>query len=142
MNVLMLLKPKSEVDYLIDKNTLKQGLDKMCANSYTAVPVLNKEGQYVGSICEGDLLKYIVSSSFDSSALNNHKISEIVRRDYNSSVTVNVSMDSLIERAADQNFIPVTDDRGFFIGIVTRKSIIEKFCVYDKTSLMQPLNAI
>ena len=33
-------------------------------------------------------------------------------------------MEELFERITNQNFVPVTDDRGIFIGIITRKDII------------------
>ena len=36
MNVLMLLKPKETVKYIYENNTLRQGLEKMRAHSYTA----------------------------------------------------------------------------------------------------------
>ena len=32
---------------------------------------------------------------------------------------------TLIERSLEQNYVPIVDDRGIFIGIVTRKSIIK-----------------
>jgi hypothetical protein len=36
-------------------------------------------------------------------------------------------------RVAEQNFVPVVDDRGVFIGIVTRKAVITYLCeVYEK----------
>ena len=38
-------------------------------------------------------------------------------------------MDQLIEAAMNQNFVPVVDDRGMFIGIVRRQAII-RYC-YD-----------
>ena len=40
-------------------------------------------------------------------------------------------MDQLVEAAMNQNFVPVVDDRGVFIGIVRRQAII-KYC-YDKS---------
>ena len=40
-------------------------------------------------------------------------------------------MDELIEAAMNQNFVPVVDDRGMFIGIVRRQAII-RYC-YDKS---------
>lgn len=127
MNVLMLLTPKSEVKYLKDTYTIRQGLEKMRAHGYTAIPVITQDGQYVGSVSEGDFLWYIADYTGDGSALKqceNVSIREIIRPDYNPAVTVSVEMDSLIERAENQNFIPVTDDRGTFIGIVTRRRII------------------
>ena len=45
-------------------------------------------------------------------------------------MTVTTSMDQLIEAAMNQNFVPVVDDRGIFIGIVRRQAII-RYC-YDK----------
>ena len=36
-------------------------------------------------------------------------------------------MDDLVSSALDRNFIPVTDDRDLFMGIVTRRSILEYF---------------
>jgi predicted transcriptional regulator len=33
-------------------------------------------------------------------------------------------MDEMMMRAMDQNFIPVVDDRDYFIGIITRKDIM------------------
>ena len=60
MNVLMLLKPKSEVEYLIDTYTLRQGLEKMRAHGYTAIPVISKDGEYMGCVSEGDFLWHII----------------------------------------------------------------------------------
>ena len=60
MNVLMLLKPKNTVKYIYDTNTLRQGLEKMRAHSYTAIPVISEDGKYVGTVSEGDFLYYIV----------------------------------------------------------------------------------
>ena len=39
-------------------------------------------------------------------------------------------MQDLIERASHQNFVPVVDDYGAFIGLITRKAIIQ-YC-HDK----------
>ena len=57
------------------------------------------------------------------------------KRDYKA-VTVSTSMDQLIEAAMNQNFVPVVDDRGMFIGIVRRQAII-RYC-YDKARAEQP----
>ena len=131
MNVLMLLTPKSEVEYIIDTYTIRQGLEKIRANGYTAIPVITKEGLYVGSVSEGDFLWHIVDNGNENRAMKkceNYRISQILKPDRYPAVTVDVEMDVLIEKAAQQNFIPVTDDRGFFIGIVTRKTVIRALC--------------
>ena len=45
-------------------------------------------------------------------------------------VAADSDMKDLISRAMSQNFVPVVDDQNKFIGIITRRSIIE-YC-YDK----------
>lgn len=56
MNVLFFLTPKSKVAYIYDDFTLRQTLEKMEYHRYSAVPLLTREGKYVGTITEGDLL--------------------------------------------------------------------------------------
>lgn len=56
MNILFFLRPKSDLAYVYDNHTLRQVLETMEYHKYSSVPVLNREGKYVGSITEGDLL--------------------------------------------------------------------------------------
>lgn len=128
MNVLMLLKNKEQVSYLYDSNTLRQGLEKLKAHGYTAIPVLSKEGKYVGCVSEGDFLWHMLTTEDNNiKEQEHHLIKDIIRRNFNPSVKIDVTMDELLKRAMNQNFIPVTDDRDFFIGIVTRQDIIKNF---------------
>ena len=43
MNVLFFLTPKSEVAYLKDEWTLRQGIEKLEYSGYTAIPMIDKE---------------------------------------------------------------------------------------------------
>ena len=108
MNVLMLLKPKETVKYIYDSNTLRQGVEKMRAHSYTAIPVISEKGQYVGTVSEGDFLYYILDVR-DNSIRTKEKqhIRDILRPDFNPAVRIDVSMETLFERAENQNFVPV-----------------------------------
>ena len=54
-------------------------------------------------------------------------LKDIIKKNYNPAVRVDVKMDELLNRSMSQNFIPVTDDRDYFIGIVTRQDIIRSF---------------
>ena len=138
MNVIMLLKPKETVKYIFENNTLRQGLEKMKANSYTAIPVISEDGKYVGTVSEGDFLYYIVDR--DTKGMKQQEkfyVRDIIRKDFNPAVRIDVQMDELLNRAMNQNFIPVTDDRGYFIGIVTRGTVIETFCSTDNVSSPQ-----
>ena len=128
MNVLMLLKPKDTVQYIYENNTLRQGFEKMRAHSYTAIPVISEDGKYVGTVSEGDFLYYIVDKRDNSMKHQEQKqIKDILRKRFNPAVQVNVTMRELLDRALNQNFIPVTDDTGIFIGIVTRQDIMRYY---------------
>lgn len=128
MNVIMLLKPKDTVQYIYEDNTLRQGLEKMRAHSYTAIPVISEDGKYVGTVSEGDFLYYIVDKRDNSMKHQEQKqIKDILRKRFNPAVQVNVTMRELLDRALNQNFIPVTDDTGIFIGIVTRQDIMRYY---------------
>lgn len=128
MNVLMLLKTKEQVAYLYDTNTLRQGLEKMKAHGYTAIPVLSNDGKYIGCVSEGDFLWHMLSTeNYNIKNQEQYIISDIIRGNFNPSVKIDVSMEELLIRGMNQNFIPVTDDRDYFIGIVTRQDIIKTF---------------
>lgn len=129
MNLLFLLRPKDETIYINSDATVRQGLEKMKVHGYTAVPVINRSGEYVGTVSEGDFL-WALSESGSVKLLEKRPISDIIRSKRDKAVTVNAGMNELLLLIMEQNFVPVTDDRGKFIGIVTRRDIIKYF--YDK----------
>ena len=55
-NILFFLKPKAMCAFLQDDYTIRQALEKMESAGYAALPILNKRGEYRGSLSEGDLL--------------------------------------------------------------------------------------
>ena len=100
----------------------------MEAAHFTSLPILNKKGEYCGTLTEGDLLWALKNlCNMDMRQAECHRIMEITHRKDNVPVKVNTSMHELIDRAARQNFIPVVDDKNTFIGIITRRAII-KYC--------------
>ena len=122
MNILFFLSPKQDLMYVYDDFTLRQTLEKWENNRYASIPVLNRKGEYVGTLKK--------THGLDLEAAEDVPISSFAhKRDYKA-VTVSTSMDQLIEAAMNQNFVPVVDDRGMFIGIVRRQAII-RYC-YDK----------
>ena len=126
MNILFYLVPKSEVMYLYDDYSLRHAMEKMEYHKYSAVPIINRAGNYVGTLTEGDILWELK----DRKLSNLHEAEEIMlrhtnRKRDNEPVNVNCNIEDLVMTSMNQNFVPVIDDNGIFIGIVTRKSIIE-----------------
>ena len=127
-NVLFFLTPKAMCVYLYDDYTMRQALEKMEVAGYAALPILNRRGEYRGTLTEGDLLWGIKNMCYmDMRQAEAHRIMEISRRKDNIPVRVTTSMHDLVDRATNQNFVPVVDDKEAFIGIVTRGAII-KYC--------------
>jgi len=130
MNILFLLKPKSDIIYIFDHYTLQQALEEMKAHHYAAIPVIDEEGRYAGTLSEGDLLWAILShEAYDNQKRDHMYVRDILKGRQNVPVNVNAALDDLLLMAMNQNFIPVTDDRGLFIGIVTRRDILQYY--YD-----------
>lgn len=130
MNILFFLTPKSEVAYVYDTDTLRQVLEKMENHRYSAIPVIGKEdGRYIGTLTEGDVLWYIKDYG-DLSLRRAEEIpmKEVTRRRDNEPVDVDVNMEDLLNVAMNQNFVPVIDDRKRFIGLITRKDLIQYLC--------------
>lgn len=127
-NILFFLTPKAMCAFVRDDYTVRQALEKMESSGYAALPILSRSGEYKGTLTEGDLLWAIKNMChMDMRQAQTHRIMEIARRKDNVPVRVTTSMQDLIERATHQNFVPVVDDKGAFIGIITRKAII-KYC--------------
>ena len=137
MNILFFLTPKSDVAYIYEDETLRQTVEKMEHRKFSCIPILNKEVKYTGTISEGDLLwgiKLLNISSTDLKEMENVSIMAIPRRATYKPVHADADMEDLLDRAINQNYVPVVDDKGSFIGIITRKEII-KYCYKEMKKL-------
>lgn len=128
MNVLMLLRPKKDIAYVYENNTIRQGMTKMRAHGYMAIPVLSEDGKYVGSVSEGDFLWYQIDNGFAGEKDGEkHYVREIIRKDFSPPARISITMDELLDRVMHQNYVCITDDFDSFIGIVTRQDVIRYF---------------
>ena len=128
MNILFFLTPKSEVAYIFEDETLRQTVEKMEHRKFSCIPLLSMDGRYVGTISEGDLLWGMKNLNItDMKSAEDIPVMAIQRRATYKPVHVDCDMEDLLDRAINQNYVPVIDDQGFFIGIITRKEII-KYC--------------
>lgn len=124
MNVAFFLIPKSQVIYLTEGSSFRQGLEKLRRYGYASVPVISRDGRYTGCVSEGDFLWNIMGmGSLDLLDMEDARIDEIVS-DRVLPVRVTTPIGELWDRLLDQNFVPVVDDRDMFMGIVTRRSVM------------------
>ncbi|MGM0651754.1 MAG: CBS domain-containing protein [Bacillota bacterium] len=126
MKVAFFLIPKSEVICLTPKTTMRQALERMEKQSFAAVPLVDDKGCYAGTITEGDLLwKLKNTPGLDLSGMEKITLKDITQHATNKPVCIDARIVDLLSLASSQNFVPVVDDQGIFIGIVRRREIIE-----------------
>ena len=133
MNIAFLLKPKSEVVYLQDSMPLPMALNELRRSGYTSVPVIDREGNYAGAVSEGDFLRALAQTDgahlrlTPAAEAEKKRLRDILCPDRILSARIDEPAETLVSRTAGQNYVPIVDDRGVFIGIVTRRNVIRYF---------------
>ena len=128
MRVAFFLLPKSETVYLVENQTVRQGLEKLRHHGYTAVPLLGADGRYVGTLTTADFLWYLKEQhNMDLAGAEKALLADVPREHHNDAVSVNCEIQDLFIKAMEQNFIPVVDDYDTYIGMVRRRDIMEYF---------------
>lgn len=142
MNILFFLTPKNSVSYVYDTDTIDCALKSIRHSGFTSIPLIAKSGKYVGAITEGDFLwSYIDIHKEAKTELNmlSTPVSKLERRFHYKAVNINAEISDLLKLVYAQNFVPVIDDRGIFIGIVTRQDVIKHYCNCQHNSQNQAL---
>ena len=130
MNVAFFIKPKQDVAFLYSDFSVRQSLEKMKNCGYTAIPVISREGKYVGTVSEGDFLWLMLRESASNGGESTIKelekipVTRIIKANKYKAVNFSENIEKLFNISLEQNFVPVVDDIGSFSGIVTRRSIL------------------
>lgn len=126
MNLAKLMIPKCSTVCLMKNSTVRQGLEIMRHHGYTAIPVLDEKGMYMGSVTEGDFLRHMLRvGSTDLKVHEHYLVGDIFRPDFCAALPINASEEEVISVALNQNYMPIVDGRNCLSGIVTRKAVIQ-----------------
>lgn len=126
MAVAAFLTPKSQVVWLSSSGSVEQALERMKPNGFAAVPILDDDGGYVGTLSTSDLLWFLLGSDRPWQELARAtSLLTVPRRRNGLVMPVDASVSALLDAAVEQSFVPVVDDRGVFIGIVRRRPLIQ-----------------
>ena len=102
-------------------------------HKYSCIPIITERGKYAGTITEGDLLWGLKNrGQLDLKKAEEVPIVSFKRRNDYAPIRVDSNMENLLEKAMQQNFVPVVDDQKNFIGIVTRRDIMQYICSLNK----------
>lgn len=128
MNILLFLTPKKEVTLLYEDYTIGQALRAMEVGRHSAVPIIRRTGEYVGTVTEGDMLWYLQKSGLTFAEAEKLPLKLVPHSRDNQPLLATMDLTHLLENSMVQNFAPVVDDRGMFIGIITRKRVLSHLC--------------
>lgn len=134
MNILRFLVPKSSVEYISSGATVRQAYEKMRYHSYVAIPVLDDDGKYFGTLRREDIYRYFFDKGkIDFKTAEKDGILSLIDKEYSMPLYHSSKIEDLMERVREHNFVPIVDDRGCFIGIVLRRDVLDfLFKLYKK----------
>lgn len=125
MNIMRFVVPKSLVSYIDEDSTVRQAVEKMRYHRYVAIPVLDGEGKYVGTLKNDDLLNYFLErASFDTRVAESAAVGDLISKSSARPLYHTASIGELIESVKEHNFVSVVDDRGCFVGIILRRDVL------------------
>ena len=124
--ILSILTPKKIAAYLNENFTVRQALESFDAHRFTIVPLVDDEGKYVGTLSEGDILRFMKNvANFNIKIAEAVLVKDIEKHRPYKALRVDALLNDFFSLSLEQNFIPVVDDRNTFIGIIKRKEIIK-----------------
>lgn len=133
VNILRFLIPKSLVEYIESDSTIRQAIEKMSYHRYTAIPVIDEEGLYLGTVRNEDILKHILRyGSFSLYESEEHSVGEILDESQTKPLSHSASMKELVDQVKEHNYVPIVDDRGCFIGLILRRDVLNYLLKYYK----------
>ena len=136
MNIAKIMTPKVFTAFLHECDTVRQGLEIMTHHGYTAIPVLDENEHYVGSITEGDFLRHMLFlGTTNKRELEHYRIKDILRRDFCPALSIDSDEQAVLNAIMNQNFVPIVDSRNILCGILTRKGVISYLSERSKTDI-------
>lgn len=125
MNIVKMMVPKSMTVYIHGTDSVRQGLEVISRHSYTAIPVLDENDHYIGSVAEGDFLRFLMTEREEGlQELEKRRIGDIIRKDFCPAISIDAAADTVIDAILEQSYVPVVDSRNTLCGIVTRRRLI------------------
>ena len=118
--------PADNVANVIDQHTLSTGLLILPQSNYTMIPVLSAESKLMGVISMSMIIKAVMTVD----AIEMERLDELKVRDVMLSqpvrVQTNCHLADVLNYLIDQNFVCVVDGDNRFLGIITRKNVMQR----------------
>lgn len=119
--------PASDVAIVREYDSLVHAILVLSSSGYQTIPVLDDENRVRGLIS----ISNIVTSTEDLSIFDEDKLAQIkVNKVMNQVVPIlfdNYNLEDVLRLIINNNFICITHKNGYFLGIIPRKIILERF---------------
>ncbi len=119
--------PASDVAVVREKDSLVHAILVLSSSGYQTIPVLDEENRVRGLIS----ISNIVTNTEDLSIFDEDRLSQIkVENVMNQVVPIlfdNYNLEDVLRLIINNNFICITHKNGYFLGIIPRKIILERF---------------
>ena len=119
-----LLTPAENLAVLIDTHNADHATLLLSQMTYTRVPVVTDEKEFVGTIGLRDILAYQMEQGLSQESMADTDIVHMTKKDV-AVVEPDYSLTDVLHKLVDESFLPVVDEEGIFQGIITRKSILK-----------------
>ncbi|MBD1373814.1 CBS domain-containing protein [Hazenella sp. IB182357] len=136
-----LIIPKEKVVVVYPQWSLERALLVLTRQGTNSVPVINDSDQVEGLISKTDILDFLMKKSqgdddFDFTGIANYKVSDALNP-----IHTGILADSIFSFAfevlVNQSYVPIIDIKGKFVGILTRKVMMEKVIEFFKEEYLQ-----
>ena len=118
------LTPAENLAVLIDSHNADHAILLLSQMTYTRVPVVTDEKEFVGTIGLRDILAYQMEQDLSQEAMADTDIVHMTKKDV-AVVEPDYRLTDVLHKLVDESFLPVVDKDGIFQGIITRKSILK-----------------
>ena len=118
------LTPAENLAVLIDTHNADHATLLLSQMTYTRVPVVTDEKEFVGTIGLRDILAYQMEQGLSQEAMADTDIVHMTKKDV-AVVSPDYTLTDVLHKLVDESFLPVVDKDGIFQGIITRKSILK-----------------
>jgi CBS-domain-containing membrane protein len=136
-----LIIPKEEVTVVQPDWSLKRTLLVLTRNCTNSVPVINASNQVDGVISKTDILDFIMhlnENEVDFTDLEKYEVRDAMDKNH-SGIMADSIFSFGFEVLIHRSYIPIIDLKGRFVGILTRKVMMEKVIEYFQEEYLQSM---
>jgi len=120
-----LIIPAENVATVLYSHPLEHALLILSKVGYSKIPVLDSNDRLVGLISLANIVNKMMGlTGFDTSLMEGLTVADVMEVNV-PTVTDSEELEEILHLLVDASFLPLVDEDGIFLGIITRKEILK-----------------